>query len=216
MQKKFFTSDTHFGHKGALDIFTRNFPSIDDHDDYIIDKINNTVGKRDFLYHLGDFCWGDTDKKKIVFAKELLRKIKCKNIHLIMGNHDPRGKDCKPKEEFAKLFASCYSYRVINIKTLVFESYLSSLVMDNRIVLSHFPIRSWEGMHRGYYHLYGHSHGTLPENGTLSFDVGVDSIGYVPISSEEVYERLSSSKIKTVDGHGLIQSKFETKKEKGV
>ena len=125
-----------------------------------------------------------------------------------MGNHDPRGKDCKPKEEFAKLFASCYSYRVVNLKPLVYCSPSTSFCPDIRVVLSHFPIRSWEGMHKGYFHLYGHSHGTLPENGTLSFDVGVDSVGYAPISSEEVLKKLSSGKIKTVDGHGLIQSKF--------
>jgi|10_taG_2_1085330.scaffolds.fasta_scaffold62884_3 calcineurin-like phosphoesterase family protein len=199
MQKIFFTSDTHFGHEAGLDIFPRDFQSIGEHDEYLVDRINSTVGKRDYLYHLGDFCWGDTDRKKIVFSQKLLDKIRCKNIHLIMGNHDPRGKDCKPKEEFAKLFASCYSYRVIKI-------------LNNRVVLSHFPIRSWEGMHRGYYHLYGHSHGTLPENGTLSFDVGVDSIGYVPISAEEVCDRLGSRKIKTVDGHGLV----ENVKTKGV
>jgi len=193
MQKIFFTSDTHFGHEGGLGVFSRDFQSIDEHDGFLIDKINSVVGKRDFLYHLGDFCWGNTDRKKIVFAQELLKKIRCKNIHLIMGNHDPRGKDCKPKEEFAKLFASCYSYRVIKIPVKI------------HVVLSHFPIRSWEGMHKGYYHLYGHSHGTLPENGTLSFDVGVDSIGYVPISAEKVCDRLSSRRIKTVDGHGLVE-----------
>ena len=192
MQKIFFTSDTHFGHEGGLDVFSRDFQSIHEHDGFIIDKINSVVGKRDYLYHLGDFCWGDTDSKKIVFAGELRNKIKCRNVHLIMGNHDPSSKSGRPRDEFADLFASCSYYKVIKIP-------------NNRVVLCHFPIRSWEGMHKGYYHLYGHSHGTLPENGTLSFDVGVDSIGYIPMSAEEVCDRLSSRKIKTVDGHGLVE-----------
>ena len=43
MQKIFFTSDTHFGHKGGLDVFSRDFQSIDEHDGYLIDKINSVV-----------------------------------------------------------------------------------------------------------------------------------------------------------------------------
>lgn len=48
-------------------------------------------------------------------------------------------------------------------------------------------LRVWRGSHRGNWHLYGHSHGTLPDlEDKLSFDVGVDAHDFHPLSYEEV------------------------------
>jgi calcineurin-like phosphoesterase family protein len=209
-QKVFFTSDTHFGHVVGLSVFHRNFSSIEEHDECLIENINRTVGKRDFLYHLGDFCWHSTDSLKIDFAKRILDQIVCTNIHLIMGNHDPKGKDGRLKPLFANQFESCQHYKVVRIPC-------ASDDKKHMVVLSHYPIKSWESMHKGSFHLYGHCHATLPEDGTLSLDVGVDSVAFIlggnslenyrPISSVEVCDLLDGMKIKTVDGHGLVITK---------
>jgi calcineurin-like phosphoesterase family protein len=55
------------------------------------------------------------------------------------------------------------------------------------IVLFHYALREWNASHWGSYHLYGHSHGTLPDIDTsLSFDIGVDCHNFYPLSYEEV------------------------------
>jgi calcineurin-like phosphoesterase family protein len=48
-------------------------------------------------------------------------------------------------------------------------------------------MRVWNQSHRGALHLYGHSHGTLPDDAnSKSFDVGVDCHDYHPISLDRV------------------------------
>jgi calcineurin-like phosphoesterase family protein len=209
MQRIYFISDTHFGHANILNFTDRGvrFSSIEDHDQSIIDNINEIVGRKDYLYHLGDFCWESTAKKQTILAKEVLGKIKCKNIHLILGNHDPMTNDGQPREDFAGLFKSCVTYKVIRIPETTISSQLLTAT-KRKVILSHYAIRSWWGMHGGSYHLYGHSHATLPENDTRSFDVGVDSAAilfgeYRPVSSLEVCERLIDRLPRTVDGHGI-------------
>ena len=60
MTKTFLIADTHFGHNNIINFLKpdgsklRNFLSIYDHDEYIIDKWNSVVKPEDKVYHLGD------------------------------------------------------------------------------------------------------------------------------------------------------------------
>ena len=60
------------------------------------------------------------------------------------------------------------------------------------LVLCHYALRVWDRAHYGAWHLYGHSHGTLPAWG-LSLDVGVDSHDFRPINLDEVATRLNAA-----------------------
>src|ERR671929_1176204 len=51
-----FTADTHFGHAGALGRFRRPFASVQDMDEAMIRRWNETVGPEDDVWHLGDFA----------------------------------------------------------------------------------------------------------------------------------------------------------------
>ncbi len=68
-------------------------------------------------------------------------------------------------------------------------------------------MRVWLGSHKGYYHCYGHSHGSLESKPWgKSMDVGIDSAyrlfgEYRPFSLEEVVEILDKRKIEIVDHH---------------
>ena len=54
-------------------------------------------------------------------------------------------------------------------------------------ILLHYAMKIWRSSFRGTWHLYGHSHGSLPDDpNSLSFDVGVDCHDYYPISYKEV------------------------------
>ena len=53
-------------------------------------------------------------------------------------------------------------------------------------ILSHYPMKSWNQKHRNSVMLYGHVHGQLLEDHSLSFDVGVDCWNYTPVSMEQI------------------------------
>jgi len=57
-------------------------------------------------------------------------------------------------------------------------------------VLSHYSMRSWNGMRRGAVQLYGHSHGRLPGTNQC-VDVGVDVWDFRPVSFPEIRQRLA-------------------------
>jgi calcineurin-like phosphoesterase family protein len=90
MSNIFFTSDTHAYHRNIAGPKVSQWKSgyRDFNDEYemtaeIIKQINNTVDKDDTLYHLGDWSFGGIDE-----IWEFRKQINCKNIHLILGNHD--------------------------------------------------------------------------------------------------------------------------------
>lgn len=81
-----FTSDTHFGHSNIIKLAERPFADVDEMEDSLVANINSLVAPSDELYHLGDFSM----KLGLEEQARILRRIRCRNIHLIPGNHDKR------------------------------------------------------------------------------------------------------------------------------
>lgn len=77
----FFTSDTHFGHRGVLGTGRRHWATTDEMDAALIANWNAVVKPGDTVWHLGDFCW---KPKGIGRIRVQLHGT----IHLILGNHD--------------------------------------------------------------------------------------------------------------------------------
>jgi calcineurin-like phosphoesterase family protein len=215
-----FTADTHFGHKKIpfyakrkfclnneelekLEFIWKNknfsnddsapsWSSISKMNDHIIKKINEYVKKDDILWHLGDFCWSKKSKIADV-AKKYREKINCKNIFLVLGNHD--------HSEIKKVFND--NYQIYDLK-----------IGSKHIVLSHYSLAFWNKSHNKSWMLYGHAHGTAEEwldknmPGRLSMDVGIDNIfklfgEYRPISFEEISDFFSQRSGYQVDGNKL-------------
>lgn len=84
MSETFFIGDTHFGHKGIINFSAtkpfRPFETIEEHDEELVKRWNETVAPKDVVFVLGDFCFG---KRNLPIAGRLngLKK-------LVMGNHD--------------------------------------------------------------------------------------------------------------------------------
>mgnify|MGYP000264999736 FL=1 len=122
----------------------------------LVDNINSMVGENDVLFHLGDFSFGGFDK-----IGEFRSRIVCKNIHLILGNHDHHIEN--NRQGCQGYFLSVSHYNTLKIDEHTFR-------------LMHYPISSWDGLNKGVMHLHGHCH--LPTN--LRFgkgqrmDVGMD------------------------------------------
>ena len=55
----FFTSDTHFGHGGALGLYRRPFASVAAMNEAIIERWNEILGPDDEVWQLGDFLMWD-------------------------------------------------------------------------------------------------------------------------------------------------------------
>ena len=169
-RKVWITSDTHYGHKnicrgvtswrlpdGRIPIEkTRDFDTIEQMNEAIVDGINSVVGQDDVLIHLGDFSFGGFEN-----IQKFRDRIICKEIHLILGNHDTSIEN--NKGDVQELFTSVNHYTRLLYKNKTF-------------VLFHFPISSWDSLNKGHIHLHGHVH--LPTN--LRFgegkkmDVGMD------------------------------------------
>lgn len=53
----YFISDLHFGHRNILRFDCRPFSTIEEHDEYLINQWNDTVGADDDVWILGDISW---------------------------------------------------------------------------------------------------------------------------------------------------------------
>ena len=144
MKTNWFIADTHFGHRGIIDLCGRPFKDVDEMDSAILKSINDVVSPSDNLYILGDFCW-ESRRTARYFGE-----IHCLNKHIVVGNHDKRS-------EVKRFFDS--------VEDIV---YLRS--NEYKFVLCHYPFQSWR---RGWFHLHGHTHGTL-EFKPGRIDVGWD------------------------------------------
>lgn len=172
----FFTADTHFGHNNIISKMDRTgFSTIEEHDNHLISQINKYVHKDDTLYILGDFAWKRPQKYR--------PKIICRNVHLILGNHD---------KAFASsiVFGDMHHIKIIKLYT------------KEKAVLCHYPIAYWPASHYNAYHLYGHMHAKREETldrlfpDRRSMDVGMDNayrlLGeYRPFSEHDITNLLA-------------------------
>lgn len=167
-----FTSDLHLGHENVLEFMNRPWERIEDMNRALIANINAKVRRDDELYILGDFSF----KIPAVEAAELRKKIFCKNVHIVPGNHD---KDWMHKDVQG---------------TFIVEPPITVLKVDGqKYVLSHYPMMDWQSMAHGSIHLHGHIHtvGSLYNEmnlmqGLFRYDVGVDANEYAPVSMPEI------------------------------
>ncbi|WP_146140339.1 metallophosphoesterase family protein [Alsobacter soli] len=157
----FFTSDTHFGDPRVLRIDRRPFRSLDEHDEALIARWNETVAPGDVVWHLGDFALGRPPGQ----ADRLLERLSGTK-HLIIGNNDG------PETVTSAGWASVQHYAEITVD-------------GAELVLCHYPFRTWNHMGRGVIDLHGHSHGKLTPV-PRQYDVGVDAQDYRPATLEQI------------------------------
>lgn len=165
MPNTWFTADFHLGHANIIRYCGRPFATCEEMDQAIVGRLNAVVKANDHLYFLGDFCMGSMAR---VLAYR--RRIQCKKIFAVSGNHDKQAR--KLKEEFSWL-----------------ENLAELSIHGHPVVLCHYALRVWNRSGRGSWHLYGHSHGRLPEApDSLSMDVGVDTHDFRPWHYDEIAE----------------------------
>lgn len=140
----------------------------------IIENWNSKVQNNDICYILGDLGF-PRNRDDYHSLESLIRKLNGKEIHFICGNHD---KDLKGSTK--DLFTSYSSYMEVEIN-------------EQFIVMSHYPMLSWNKSFYQSWMLHGHCHGTLPEDPhSKRVDVGVDCWNYSPVSFQELKTKMDS------------------------
>lgn len=141
----------------------------------LIANWNEVVGADDIVFHLGDFCLGDSAK-----WNRLLDRLNGK-ICLILGNHDLRN--------FRKSYADRFESVAMQM----------NIEVDNqKICLNHYPFLCYDGSYDGVWQLFGHVHINRNNTGNdatrlkmlfpTQYDVGVDNNNFTPVSFAQVKE----------------------------
>lgn len=176
MINTWFTSDTHFGHKNILEYEkdARPFSTIEEMNEVMIDRWNSVVGKKDIVFHLGDFALG---RSNIKIAERLNGKKK-----LVMGNHDTY-----PAAHYLTYFDKLYG-----------------VIFWNRCVLSHMPVHPNGLGSRWMLNVHGHLHSKnvreiylidtdgykYDRHDKNYFNVSVEQHNLYPIHRDVIEERL--------------------------
>jgi calcineurin-like phosphoesterase family protein len=158
----FFTSDSHFGDHRTINIWKRPFASAAEMDRVLEEAWNDAVAPGDEVWHLGDFA------RKPADVPALLARLNGTK-HLLRGNNDP------PATLAAEGWSSVQDYIELELDGV-------------RLVLCHYPFRTWNGQHRRAVNLHGHSHGRLKPL-PRQHDVGVDVWEWRPVGLAEILAR---------------------------
>lgn len=137
----YYISDLHIGCTNSFDGRTL------EHDEMLVSNWNSKVNNNDTVYVLGDIGRVGSNKDN-EYLCSVISRLKGRKI-LIKGNHDIL-KDYRVKQ----LFTEIYDYLVITDNQKGF---------NQKLVLSHYPIFSWDGCYKDTVLLYGHTHGNFDD-----------------------------------------------------
>lgn len=151
-------------------------------DSALVKNWNSIVGVHDYVFHLGDFCFGS--KSSWSYLLDHLNGKK----YLAAGNHD---KNITP-DKFIDV-QHRFNIRILGDPEMESDG--------QRITVDHFPMFSWYQSHRGAWQLFGHHHGGLSNKEGIrtspnQIDVGVDVHDFTPISYEEVKTIITKQNLK--------------------
>jgi calcineurin-like phosphoesterase family protein len=197
-----FWSDTHFGHKCTHwnnPLWKmRGFQSVEEHDETLIERWNKSSTIETIFFHLGDFIFGFDSVDRM---ENILSRLLFKHLYIMPGNH------CSGwKQHFERKTTNIWHFNS-NKKVFFIPNYVESYINNQPLVLSHFPIVSWNGQGKGSWMLHGHCHNNLhkSEIGPLLYktkimDVGVENCSY-PISFKAINAYFSQKPTITYDHH---------------
>jgi calcineurin-like phosphoesterase family protein len=148
-----------------LGLFRRPFPSVAAMDEALVERWTAVIAPGDTVWHLGDFAVCVRAPR----AAALLDRLHGTK-HLVAGNADGPATRALPG------WASVQDYAELGLA-------------GRRLVLCHYPLRAWNGQHRGAVDLHGHSHGRL-EPLPRQLDVGVDAWDFRPVGLDEILAKV--------------------------
>jgi calcineurin-like phosphoesterase family protein len=170
------------------------------HDQALVDNWNHIVSKQDRVIIVGDFAFNN--------HRQYAQRLNGRKI-LVIGNHDAMNQEALGEFEqvhgFAceipctcdvtannagRFFKETHDYGCVK-SIATGDIHPDGKAKKELITFCHYAMRTWPGSYAGSAHLYGHSHGRMPElDSLLSFDVGVDVWGYIPVPWEAIQKKI--------------------------
>ena len=205
--KWYVIADLHYCHEKLVE--SRGFKNIEEHNAAIIKGVNSKVTERDTLFLLGDTVLGAGDKSLETF-NYILQVLNYRELYVMPGNHWAgfrtlfNGQMQNKIDEYYRLKIETGSGRTIYFIPNYYEIFVGS----QPIILSHYPIVSWNGISKGVIHLFGHEHSNLSgvpwleENYLIRkcMDVGFEAIGS-PLEFSEIMSIMDKKQIVGVGHH---------------
>lgn len=178
---------------------TRGYNSAKECDDGIINNWNSKANENTIGFLLGDTVFGDNGLATI---KALLARLNFKELWMMPGNH-PSG--------YKQLLEECDDnvYRFDNKTVYLVPNYLEAFINGKSVVMSHFPILSYNGQSKGSYMLHAHTHNNLSrsklgkayqESGIRVYEVSVENNPFPP-NFREIKNLLEAKPPVSVDHH---------------
>lgn len=166
------TSDTHFNHDKDFIWKPRGFQNVQNMNEAILTKWNETVKDGDIVYHLGDVMLG----ADLQAGLRLVNKLKGEK-YLAFGNHDTDAR--------LKAYATNHFFKDIQMGYRI-------KMGKHTFVCTHYPTITANGNDNRVLGLYGHTHQQTnffsDESGirTYMYHVGVDSHDCSPVNLEDL------------------------------
>lgn len=166
-QDVYFWSDTHFNHaclQWPNPLWKmRGFSSLEEHNEGLIQRWNEKCDEQTVFFHLGDFMFG-IDSSTVF--RSIISRLNFRTLYIMPGNHCSGWKHVF-EEQKSNVWDVSIDKRVVFV-----PNYIEANVNGQLIVMSHYPILSFNGQSKNSICLYGHVHGNLARNpiGTLYSD----------------------------------------------
>lgn len=209
-RKVYVTSDTHWNHnpKWPVPLWkARGYGSVEESNIHQRDTINSIVRPNDILFHLGDVTLNCSEEQ----FESFIASLNCKTIYTLWGNHNNPIHKIYEREisslwcaaldipdEVSRNVPEIYPFKYKNI--IFLGNYVEVVVNGIYLVMSHYPISSWNHMKAGSIHLFGHQHCNNNPQGGKQMDVGWDR-DKRPYSISEIVEKMKSIPIVSDGGH---------------
>jgi calcineurin-like phosphoesterase family protein len=203
-QKIWFVSDLHLAHNKPFILGPRGYSNIEEALKHQWQMLNEHIGPNDIVFNLGDVVIG-AGPNSLDYAKRIVY-LPCKHQYFIWGNHNAgmhqMYDDCRKDIGLLADDIEIYPLNYPN-SPFTFLGHYAEISIDGRVVvLTHYPIASWNHISKGAYHIHGHCHRNLKEDTTLRrLDVGWEWMKR-PVEWNEIVRELSPRSAVAPDHHG--------------
>lgn len=163
MSKVFIISDLHFSHLNMAK--RRGFDSIEEHDNFIIERWNQTVKTKDVVWILGDITMEKSGPYKLLDRLNGIKKV-------VLGNHD------KPQHV---------------PELLKHVNHVCSTFTKKQFIFTHIPIHTNELDYRFKKNIHGHLHSNLVKTNNEIDDryinVSCECIDFTPVELNTIINK---------------------------
>lgn len=204
-QRIVFVSDIHFAHAKNFILEPRGYASVEDAMRHTREMLYEHILPTDVVINLGDSVVG-AEQRSLEYAKEIVN-LPCHAQYFLWGNHNAGMQqiydEARAKSGLAASDQDVYPLRADNGR-FVFLGHYAEIFIDNvPVVLSHYPIASWNHMSKGGYMIHGHCHRNLKEDLNLKrADVSWEWKRR-PVSWDEIDRELRGREVVAPDHHGV-------------